>query len=375
MDSSERLHARRPLVLVVLTAVVFFALDNGLFRSGLVPNVQTTASVAGHFAMVARLSIAIPRTEKKDVLVLGHSKVEACLSPKIFEQDNPDTSLRLVMGSSGGTTEKMWFYLLKHIDPNRDRYAAIVIPIDTYKTPPLETDVENQINVAQVLAPMLSAADWRDLASTYTDPNLRQRVIAGALVSSHLYAYDTQDLLLHPQKRYETLEWAKKTAPTYLYNWDGYDGDLEGFEIDRKTAKIIQAPKHLDPFRRAEAEVRFREPAKEHVWEWTRQYHAFRERWLGRIIDYYAGSATKLVFVQMPRWPFDMPLLMPIPGAPSITDHVKPSANVVVLPEEEFEDLETPYYFYDVLHVNKRARAIFTKRFAKDLRAALGDLK
>jgi hypothetical protein len=373
MASSERLHARRPIVLVVLSLVVFLALDNALFRSGFYSNVTSTKSVAGHFAAVARWCIATPPSPKRDVLVLGHSKIEAALSARLFDELNSDSHLRIVLGSSGGTTEKMWFYLLKHIDPDRRRYAAIVLPIDTYKTPPLETDCENQIADAQFLAPMLDPRDWRDFVESYTDPRVREKVILGMAVSSHLYAVDLQDLLLHPIDRYETLEWTKKAASTFLYNWGGYEGDLETLEVDRTTGKILKAPAYLDGFRRGEAEARFQKLPEEHVAAWTRQYHMFRQRWLTRIIDYYAGSETKVIIVQVPRWPFNMPALLPIEGAPSIRDFVKPLSNVVMLDENEFVDLEEPRYFYDVLHVNKEARGIFTRRFAKELRAALGD--
>jgi hypothetical protein len=374
MASSERIHARRPVILVILSLLVFVALDNGLFRSGLYSRVTSTKSVAGHFAAVARWCITTTPSQKKDVLVLGHSKIEAALSARIFDEDNPDSHLRIVLGSSGGTTEKMWFYFLKHIDPDRTRYAAIVIPIDTYRTPPLETDCNNQVDVAQFLSPMLDIADWRDLIGTYNNPDIRSKVILGAAVSSHLYATDLQDLLLHPVDRYESLAWAKAAAPTFLYNWDGYDGTLETLELDEK-GKIVHAPPQLehDAFRRGETEARMLKLPKEFVGIWTERYHAFRRQWFTRMIEYYAGSNTKIVFVQVPRWPFDMPALMPIDGAPSITDFVTPSQNVVVLDEKRFEDLEAPRYFYDVLHVNKLARGIFTRRFSKDLRAALDD--
>lgn len=373
MASSERLHARRPLVLVVLTAIVFLALDNGIYRSGLYAHATSTKSVAGHFAMVARWCIEQAPSTKKDVLVLGHSKIEAALSARQFDEENPDSNLRLVLGSSGGTTEKMWFYLLKHIDPNRNRYPAIVIPIDTYKTPPLSTDCDNLIADAQFLAPMLEPKDWRDFIDSYTDPKVHAKVVLGVAVSSHLYATDLQDLLLHPIDRYQELAWTKKAAPTFLYNWDGYDGSLETLVVDRENAKIVSAPPHLDPFRRGEAEERLKRLPQEHVAEWTARYHAFRKKWLTRIVDYYAGSPTKIVIVQVPRWPFDMPSLLPIEGAPSITDFIEPSQNVVLLDEHEFEDLEKPENFYDVLHVNKHARHEFTARFAKELRSALGD--
>ena len=375
MASSERLHARRPVVLVVAMLVVFAGLDTAIFRSGLYAGITSTKSVAGQFAAVARYRISVPPPPgKRQVLVLGHSKIEAALSERQFDEENPDSHLKIVMGSSGGTTLKMWYYLLKCVDPHQDRYAAVVLPIDTYLTPPQEFDDENQISIAQFLAPMLDVEGWRDLIGTYTKPDVRARAIVGALVSSHLYALDLQDLLLHPVDRYRAREWERAAVPTFLYEWKGYEGDVTDLEIDPKTAKIIHAPEHLDAFRRAEAEVRFHIPPPEVAQAATAQFHAFRRQWLKRIVGLYANTETKVIVVQTPRWPFFMPAITPIPGAPNVRDEIPPSKNVIVVPEPEFEDLEEPKNFYDVLHVNTLGRHAFTARFAKLLRTELGDL-
>ncbi len=372
MVSSELVHTRRPWLLVLLSGLVCLALDASIFRSGAYSRILSTKSVAGHFAAVARWRLETPLPGKNEVLILGHSKIEAAFSEKMFEEQSGDSNVKIQLASSGGTTEKMWFYLLNHIDPNHNRYAAIVLPIDTYKSPPLETDAENLIDVAQCLAPMLSTRDWIDLIGSYTAPNVRGRVIVGAVMSSHLYALDLQDLILHPKDRREELEWADKAGPTFLHDWDGYEGDLTTLELDREHAKIVYAPPHLDAFRRAEAEARLHALPREHVGTWTQRYHDFRKHWFTRIVDLYANRKTKLIFVQVPRWPFDMPLLLPIAGAPDIRDFLRPSSSVVIVDADAFTDLEKPEYFFDVLHVNKAARRAFTTRFGQTLRDEVG---
>lgn len=372
MASSDRLHARRPWALLLLSALVFLALDNGIFRSGLYTKMMSTKSVAGHFAAVARWRLGNNPPDKRQILVLGHSKIEAALSEKLFDEQAPGSDLMMQMAASGGTTEKMWFYLLDHIDPKHDRFAAIVVPFDTYKTPPLMTDAENRIDDAQFLAPMLDARGWVDLVGTYTDDKMRARVMLGGLASSHLFALDFQDLLLHPIDRRDEVQYADLNGARWLYEWPGYDGDLTTLTLDREHGKIIHAPPHLDAFRRLECEGRLVTPPADQVAGWTARYHAFRTHWLSRILGLYANSKTKVFVVQVPRWPFDMPLILPIPGAPDLRDAIVPSPNVIVMDENAFTDLEKPEYFYDVLHVNKLARAEFTARFGKRLRDELG---
>ena len=371
MASFERFQSRRPVVLVLLTAVVFLVLDNGIFRSGLYSRVLSPKSVAGHFAAVGRAHLQDHVSTEREVLVLGHSKIEAALSEKMFDEQKGGANVKIVMGSSGGTTEKMWYFLLEHIDPDHRRFAAIVIPIDTYQTPPVETDVENLIDVAQFVAPMLTTSDWRELVASYTQPKVRQQAILGALVSSHLYALDVQDLLLHPLDRRADVKWTDEFGPTFLYKWDGFEGDLTSLVVDKEHAKVLSGPPQIEGFRKLEAEVRFHLLPAEFVGIWTERYHAYRKNWFSRILALYRGSNTKIIFVQVPRWPFEMPALLPIDGAPDLRDFVKPSKNVVVVDGNEFTDLEKPEYFYDVLHVNKIARREFTTRFGARLRAEL----
>jgi len=222
---------------------------------------------------------------------------------------------------------------------------------------------------------MLTTREWRELIESYSNPDVRAKVILGAVVSSHLYAVDIQDLLLHPMKRYEGLTWTKSVARTFLYNFDGFEGDMTTLDVDRSTGKVRHFPEHLDPFRRAQAEGCFREPSPTLTPIWTQRYHAFRTRWFERIVDYYRGSSTKVIFVQVPRWPMDAPLLRTLPNAPDLRDDERIRApNVVFVDEHLAEDLEEPRYFYDMFHVNKLAREAFTTRFGRVLRKELGDL-
>jgi hypothetical protein len=44
---------------------------------------------------------------------------------------------------------------------------------------------------------------------------------------------------------------------------------------------------------------------------------------------------------------------------------------VVVLPEDQFTDLEKPKYFADILHLNSAGRLIFTSRLGRTLQDLL----
>lgn len=366
------MHARRPLPLLALTLLAFELGDAAIFRSGLYERVSSSETVAGKFMTRVRYGLDTPPSDKREILVLGHSKVEAALSFKQFDREHPASPLRLVVGTVPASTPKVWFYMLQHLDPRRDRYAAIVVPLDQYLVAPMVDDEENEIVTAQMVAPLLRASDWPDFVSSYTDPGVRERVAVMGLVASRRYPLDLQDLLLHPVDRYRNVTWNRENVTSYLYEWPGYDGDVSTLVVDPATGKILHMPEHLDSFRRAEAQARFTPLAAGDAAVFTDRYAAYTRRWLGRILAAYAASATRLVFLRVPRWPMPLPQILPVAGAPDVRDWIPRRANVTVLEEDAFSDLERPEDFYDVLHVNQRARAVFTRRFGARLAEILG---
>lgn len=373
MASSKSLHAKSPVWLVLLTLATFAFLDNAIFRSGLYERVESNKTVPGAFSAMVRYRVNSSASGKREVLVLGHSKIEAAFSAKQFDAENPDSNVKFVYGTSGGTTEKMWYFMLAHVDPHHDRFASIIIPQDQYRTPPLLTDAENLYDVAQVVAPLLTPREWQLLIDSYTNPVVKRQVMLGAAVSSHFYAVDIQDLLLHPVARYENLDWMRANVTTYLYDFKGFDGSMEGVALDPATKKLAWAPPHLDAFRRQEAESLFRESTPEQAKELTLRYAAFRKQWLSRIVDLYANSTTKLVFLQVPRWPFPMPLITPIADASNVRELVAAAPNVIFFDENEFVWLEQPKYFFDAFHTNLHGRRLFTHELGARMRTILED--
>jgi hypothetical protein len=87
----------------------------------------------------------------------------------------------------------------------------------------------------------------------------------------------------------------------------------------------------------------------------------YRKEWLGSILDLYKGSATKFIFLQLPRAPW------PIPEPPTparFLESVAQNPNITVMPQDTFKDLEHPEVFADGLHMNHVGQGIFSKRLA-----------
>ena len=91
---------------------------------------------------------------------------------------------------------------------------------------------------------------------------------------------------------------------------------------------------------------------------------AYRKRWLGKILDLYSGSRTRIVFLALPRGPAPRPDASPQVESHSVREFGRRSG-VILLPERAFESVEYPEFYFDGLHLNSRGRERFSALLAK----------
>jgi hypothetical protein len=85
-----------------------------------------------------------------------------------------------------------------------------------------------------------------------------------------------------------------------------------------------------------------------------------------RILNRYSASSTEIVLTPVPRGPF-----AGLPGA-SMTFHaafpiVTTQRTVFSLPEQTFDFLEKPEYYFDGYHLNSKGRQRFTETLVTEL--------
>jgi lysophospholipase L1-like esterase len=90
---------------------------------------------------------------------------------------------------------------------------------------------------------------------------------------------------------------------------------------------------------------------------------AYRKKWLGRIVDRYRGTRTKILILSLPYRPFPIPLSWPVDSGSFIVQAAK-NPGVTIADEYLFTDLQRPDYFFDVFHVNRKGRELFSHRLA-----------
>jgi hypothetical protein len=98
----------------------------------------------------------------------------------------------------------------------------------------------------------------------------------------------------------------------------------------------------------------------------TQDFLKMQRDGIQRILNRYSTSATEIVLTPVPRGPF-----AGLPGA-SMTFHavfptITTQKSVFSLPEQTFDFLEKPEYYFDGYHLNAKGRQRFTETLVAEL--------
>jgi len=356
-------HVQHPLAILALALCTFLALDNVVFRTDLYPWIQAPDSLSGQIYNLVYYEQHRPQSGKKEILVTGNSRMDWAFWPHDYNISRPASRFKFIRAMIAATYEKTWYFLLNVIDPRHDRYAAIVIPVASYRVDPWPDDDENDFINLQWLKQVLSLSSWIELVNTFSDENIRARAIRYTVLASDGFGDDIQNLVAHPFHRIERLKARRRPGASWEDDWSGNFGSMEDFHFDPASGHILAFPRYFNVFERKDAARQFQRPSFEDAARFTVRNAAYQARWLNRIIDLYRDSETRLIFVQTPRSPFPLPGRVPIDSAPDLRSLLHANRNVSFLDEDAFLDLEQPQYFHDGLHINSAGRQLFTRQF------------
>ncbi len=370
------LHVRSPQLLLFCSIAAFFLLDGLIFRSGLYARISNPDGIYNTLSYVVMFENQRPPSGKKEVLMLGNSKIEHAFSIADFALRYPQSGIEVVRGSAPATEERSWYYTLQHVDPNHDRYAAIVIPLVNYKI----TSSGPGGDSVQMLGPILSSREWPDYVASIFDDATRMRVALLGVFTSHNYAADFQDMLMHFQHRIKILQetYEKKSAwedDRYIIRRDkngkvvgtmGWDS-LEGFVYDPATQKVLSYPEGMNEHTKHYTANYFNALSDLDADTNMKRGAEFTSYWLNKIAAAYQNSKTKLIVVQTGREPFPLPTRRVLPNSPDVRDMLPKRDSIVYLDDNTFAVIEKPYYYYDPDHLNYRGADIYTDILAKHL--------
>src|ERR1700722_6454516 len=182
-------------------ALCFIAIDALIFKSGLYQRVSSPESAAGAVENFTRFELLRPRTGLEEALVIGECTVSEGLSPEAAEAAFPNAPLRIIDAGLGELSPRAMAYLLRKLDPHRNRYRMIVVPLHSYEASPDFTLIPDDDDDSEVLGSLIGFRDYLEFSLSPPGFSAKTTVLARGLIGSVHYAKDFKDFLSNPAKR------------------------------------------------------------------------------------------------------------------------------------------------------------------------------
>ncbi len=340
------------------------AVDGLVFHTPLYPSIaQPDASVG-----IVRLFLQNELTRYKQgdanqVLAIGDSRMGGFF-PRLANQ--ADTGYTFATISVPAATPRCWYYMLREVDPEANRYRAIIVPIDDYDVNEVIEPFGDRLLDINMLAAELRYSDIWEFATSFDIPDRKQKAFVDLTLRGLVYKDDVAEFIRHPRSRLNNVALARADSHLWFYDVQGSDHSLEGVQIDW-AAKKITVPPSVTPEQKARYEHRFLDKPPEEQGRWAK----YLQHWLGKIVDYYSGSHTRLIFIRLPRGPFIRPDLPP-PNPKSYVRQLASVPNITLTDEHFFDSLERPELFGDEIHLNGKGSGKFSPMLAQLVAATLG---
>jgi hypothetical protein len=355
--SPRPLHVGRNLLLGI---AAFVSMDGIIFHTGLYVSILAPDSYAGRLAVITRSEKQRPSSGLKEVLVLGDSRMAEGFSTTVADELGSAAGLKFVNLAEPASSVNTWYYMLREVDPASRRYSAIIVPYGIGYEP--STADPLRISMA---APLLRYRDSFDFASGFQRWSGRFRAFTTCILRGLAYQSDVADLLEHPIARIKSVQQEPNRMQSRAA-YKGRDYDLVGTTYDSKTGHVTFAPQLTETQRQAIRKSLVR-PSQSEM-----QYSMELQReWIPRILNRYSKSPTAIVLTPVPRGPF-RELTGFSMAYHTFFPHLVTQRSVLSVPEQTFDFLEKPEYYFDAYHLNAKGRARFTETLVAEVVGRLG---
>ena len=355
--STRPLHVGRNLLLGV---AAFVCLDGLVFHTGLYTSILAPDSYAGRLAVITRTEKQRPASGLKEVLVLGDSRMAEGFSTTVADELGSGAGLKFVNLAEPASSVNAWYYMLREVDPGARRYSAIIVPYGIGYEP----STADPLRISMV-APLLRYGDCFDFASGFQRWSGRFRAFAACILRGLAYQSDVVDLLEHPIARIKSVQQEPNRMKSRAA-YKGRDYDLVGTTYDSKTGHVTFAPQLTEAQRQAIRKSLVRPSQSEMQYSMELQ-----RKWIPRILNRYSKSSTAIVLTPVPRGPFRELTGFSI-AYHTFFPHLVTQRSLLPVPEQTFDFLEKPEYYFDAYHLNAKGRARFTETLVTEVVGRLG---
>lgn len=347
-----------------LGLIIFLGLEALCFNTALYQQLLEPESAAGLIRLAVGAELEREPSGSREVLVVGDSRFVEGFSPTLANETVAGRDCRFVAIAINGSTLRSWYYLLRELDPDGDRYAAVVLPlyfIDDFEYYP---DPQNWTWDLEMLPSLLRYSDTLDIVSSFDTGELRFDAFRCCALKGYALREDVQSLLRRPKRRIRHLREKEEVIDRPL-TYEGRPHDLVGFRYDETREKLVFTGKSKSIPRADRKFIReelMRVPSASGSAD-------YRERWLGRIAERYRGKA-RVILVRPPRGPVIVHEV-PGPDPDSVARRLVAEGALRLIAESTFVDLEKPELFFDAKHLNAPGRRVFSVRLAEEVLAVV----
>jgi len=337
----------------------YFLLEALIFRSGVYVRYLLPESTTGFFEMVTHFELQRKPSGRKEVMIVGSSRLGEGFSAKMANELKPDDGYWFINGSIPGANVRSWYYFIREVDPRRDRYKAILIPIDDYDDPDTFEDVPDRTMELREAVHRLRFTDILPFTFSFRTWPGRLQMLRGSLLKGLVYQRDFQEFVEDPPTRLKAVEDWRVSGESWLNTYGGIQHSLAGLAVDWTNRRITGMPSDMQG-------DNWIQDARMHLLDPTPQDGLNRTdqvRWIGALMDLYRGHQTKLIVYQVPRGP----AMPPYPRARlswTTVDVLAKRPGATIIDRHKFEGLERPELFADWVHLNSEGRAVFTRMLA-----------
>ena len=358
--------AREGARLLLLAFVILLALDGLIFRLGPYKKILEPDSTTGEIELVLRRELEAQSQYGDNLVVtLGNSRM--AYYARDAAKLEPQTGYYLRHAGLAGTDARSWYYMMRDLDPTASRYRAVVIAVNDYDDEDPFFSEASDLRVLHYAAVRLRLADIPELVPSFPEWSSRWEALRSLLLKGYTYQADIQGFLDHPAKRLEYVRRAKRDYPLWTWDFVEENRNLKGVDIDFSTFKITYPP-NADQNQRFTVENFLGHPPVPQLGKSA----AFRREWVGKILDRYRNSRTKVIFIRLPRGAIVRPDNLVKKLSSTVRDFAAARPNVLLANEHAFDSLERRELFKDGLHLNDDGIKLFTVMLSEETARLLG---
>ena len=356
---------KQPLLVAGAVLACWFALQCLVFRTGAYRMLAEPESNAGSIAQVLLSVEKVHRPDRRTVLVFGDSRIGEGFSATTAAGDG---DVHFINVAVPGSTSRTWNYLLREIDRRGYRYDAIAIgtlytPVERGPRSDWAIDPSHQVA-------LVGLRDVFEYPGSFPPGPTRRRALHAVLFPALAFREDLRAFLAAPLERWRRTQ---KVRPKYIDDTLAYPGRDERLPVLAFSPQ--GKPLDLAPASAALRAAIEREaggagvPIPPPIAQANADYEA---RWVGAMAERAARRGARTFLFPIPRTPY--PPLLPAPGGPApVPVFAARLPATEALPETMNAGLESPEFFFDLLHLNRAGRERMSRDVGEAIRTRLGE--